>query len=127
MAITEQTRPYETLIRHNADGSIHAHHVQINEVLRDGEVIAATVLSSVTLGTAESAGVDLATVIGQSCLDAIADAEAIRAENAVLLDANAELTQRCETLAGNVTTLEASVQELAAQVQQLQTQLDHAR
>ncbi len=45
MAVIERTRAYETLIRHNADGSIAAHHMTISEVLRDGVVIAATLNS----------------------------------------------------------------------------------
>lgn len=84
MAITEQTRPYETLIRHNDDGSIAAHHQQISEVVKDGVVIAATVLSPVTLGTAEANGVNLADVIGQAVIEAVADAEATRSANLAL-------------------------------------------
>ena len=43
MALSERTRPYETLIRHKEDGTIGAHHVQITEILRDKVIISATI------------------------------------------------------------------------------------
>lgn len=39
MALTEQTRDYEILVRFNPDGKIGAHRQTITEVLRDGEPI----------------------------------------------------------------------------------------
>lgn len=44
MALTERIRLYEVLIRVREDGSAAAHQQKLSEVLRDGEVISATVL-----------------------------------------------------------------------------------
>lgn len=49
MALTERTRPYETLIRHNANGPVGAHHQTITEILRDGAVVSASVNPPVTV------------------------------------------------------------------------------
>lgn len=65
MALTERTRHYETLIRHNPDGTVNAHHVRITELLRDGVVINATLLLPESL---DSAG--LKDVVGAAFLQA---------------------------------------------------------
>ena len=98
MALSERTRPYETLIRHNADGTIGAHHLQITEILRDKAIISATIGEALPLAVAEGQnGLKLADVIGEA--------------------ATAALTQ-AETLQGQVTVLTAERDELAQQVQQ---------
>ena len=98
MALSERTRPYETLIRHKEDGTIGAHHVQITEILRDKIIISATIGEALPLAVAEGQnGLKLADVIGQA--------------------AAAALTQ-VETLQGQVSTLTTERDSLAQQVQQ---------
>lgn len=53
MAITEQTRDYEILIRINADGTVGAQRQTITEIIRDGEVIAATLGEPMPVTAAE--------------------------------------------------------------------------
>jgi len=98
MALSERTRPYETLIRHKDDGTIGAHHVQITEILRDKVIISATIGEALPLAVAEGQnGLKLADVIGQA--------------------AAAALTQ-VETLQGQVSTLTTERDALSEQVQQ---------
>ncbi len=98
MALSERTRPYETLIRHKEDGTIGAHHVQITEILRDKVIISATIGEALPLAVAEGQnGLKLADVIGQA--------------------AAAALTQ-VETLQGQVSTLTTERDALSEQVQQ---------
>lgn len=98
MALSERTRPYETLIRHKEDGTIGAHHVQITEILRDKVIISATIGEALPLAGAEGQnGLKLADVIGQA--------------------AAAALTQ-VETLQGQVSTLTTERDALSEQVQQ---------
>ncbi len=53
MALQEVTREYEILIRYNVDGSIGAHIQRINEILRDSEIVSATVLPPEELTVAQ--------------------------------------------------------------------------
>ena len=96
MTISERTRLYETLIRHNPDGSIGAHHQRINEVLKDGEVIAASLLAPEPLPNVAAADPDLAELIGAAAMAAIADADAQRALVAQLQVQVAVLQQQLE-------------------------------
>lgn len=93
MTITERTRPYETLIRHNPDGSISAHHQRISEIVKDGEVIAASLLDPEPLPNAAAADPDLAAMVGSAALAAIADADHQRAVVAQLQE-QVELLQQ---------------------------------
>jgi hypothetical protein len=61
--ITENTRPYETLIRHNNDGTVSAHHCVITELARDGKILSATIGDPQTLTQAGGA-LNFATVLG---------------------------------------------------------------
>lgn len=94
MAITERTRPYETLVRHNPDGSIGAHHQRISEVVKDGDVIAASLLAPEPLPNAGAADPDLAALIGAAALAAIADADSMRELVAQLQEQVAVLQQQ---------------------------------
>lgn len=74
------TRAYETLIRHNADGSIGAHHTQIREIYDEGELVAARVLDPIPLHLVDTGtGLTLANVLGEATATALAQAEADRA------------------------------------------------
>lgn len=73
--IEERTRPYETLIRHNNDESVSAHHQTISEVVKDGAVIAATVSAPVPLSSVAD---ELGPIIGAAVIAAVADADRLR-------------------------------------------------
>lgn len=88
MALTERTRAYETLIRHQPGGGIGAHHVTITEVLRDGAVINATVNPPQPV-----AGAALEAILGDDLVVALARIETLQAEAMALRTQVAELQQ----------------------------------
>ncbi len=65
MAITERTRAYETLVRHNSDGTTSAQHSRIHEILRDGAVINATIQAPTTITQAVAGGLNAVAVFGE--------------------------------------------------------------
>jgi septal ring factor EnvC (AmiA/AmiB activator) len=91
MTIIERTLPYETMIRHNADGTIGAHHLTINEVVRDGEVIAAQISQALPL-----AGPDVEAAVGQALPAAMSQIASLQAE----LSAKTAQTQSLERIVG---------------------------
>lgn len=97
MPIIETTRPYETLIRHNQDGSIGAHHVRIYEVIKDGQVLSSQLQSPIPLAVAGEQGVPLAQVLGEAAAVALLANEKAQAElaavKAQLAAAQAELAK----------------------------------
>ncbi len=94
MAITERTRPYETLIRHNNDGSVSAHHQTIAEVMKDGAVLVATVSAPIAL---LDVAAELEPIIGAALIAAVADADRLRhaceEKDAQLANLGRELTE----------------------------------
>lgn len=114
MALSERTRPYETLIRHKDDGTIGAHHVQITEILRDKVIISATIGEALPLAVAEGQnGLKLADVIGQAAAAALTQVETLQGQVATLTTERDGLAQQVQQGAG-----------LADQVLALQQQLD---
>ncbi|KTT33809.1 hypothetical protein SB18R_03210 [Pseudomonas oryzihabitans] len=91
MALEERSRPYETMIRHNPDGSIGAHHKRITEILRDGAVISANVEAAVSLAVAEGQdGLKLSEVLGEALPIALLQIDKLQSEVASL---RADLTK----------------------------------
>jgi hypothetical protein len=116
MALTERTRPYETLIRHNADGTVGAHHLQITEILRDKAIISATIGEALPLAVAEGQnGLKLADVIGEAAASALTQAETLQAQVTTLTTERDELALKVQQGAG-----------LPEQVRELQQQLSAA-
>lgn len=114
MALTERTRPYETLIRHKEDGTIGAHHVQITEILRDKVIISATIGEALPLAVAEGQnGLKLADVLGQAAAAALTQVETLQGQVANLTTERDGLAQQVQQGAG-----------LGDQVQALQQQLE---
>lgn len=97
MNIIETTRPYETLIRHNADGSIGAHHQRIYELIKDGQVLTSQLQPPVQLSVAGEQGVPLAQVLGDAAAAALLANEKTQTElfmvKAQLAAAQAELAK----------------------------------
>ena len=125
MALTERNRPYETLIRHNDDGSIGAHHVTISEVLRDGAVITATTNPPVAVE-----GEALALVLGSDLVAALGDNTRLRGvvelQQRQIADGQQQLAAAAESGAKLQARLDATLNEnasLRAALDQLQQQL----
>ncbi|MCS4509127.1 hypothetical protein [Xylophilus ampelinus] len=122
--ITEAIRPYETLIRHNPDGTIGSHHITISEVLRDGNVIAATANPPTAI-----AGADLDAVLGQATVAALVQVDSLKSVLATQTNAHAALMQQHEDLRVQAQAVAADNAELrhqaalALQTQDLQAQL----
>ncbi|WP_186375326.1 hypothetical protein [Pseudomonas oryzihabitans] len=117
MALTERTRPYETLIRHKEDGTIGAHHVQITEILRDKAIISATIGEALPLAVAEGQnGLKLADVLGQAAAAALTQVETLQGQVSTLTTERDGLSQQVKQSEG-----------LGDQVQLLQQQLEAAQ
>jgi hypothetical protein len=86
MAFQQRVRPYETLIRHNADGSIGSHHQRINEGFDDvtGQVYFANIQPPEPLD-----GAGLEAVVGQAFVQATAQIATLQARIAELEAAQA--------------------------------------
>ena len=117
MALSERTRPYETLIRHKEDGTIGAHHVQITEILRDKVIISASIGEALPLAVAEGQnGLKLADVIGEAAAAALTQVETLQGQVTNLTTERDGLVQQVQQGAG-----------LGEQVQALQQQLETAQ
>lgn len=115
MALSERTRPYETLIRHKEDGTIGAHHVQITEILRDKVIISATIGEALPLAVAEGQnGLKLADVIGQAAAAALTQVETLQGQVSTLTTERDGLAQQVQQGAGQADQLQALQQQLEA-------------
>lgn len=113
MAINETTRPYETLIRHNPDGSIGAHHQRLYELIKDGVVLSSQIQAPVQLSVAGEEGLPLAEILGETATAALLATEAAQAARA---NAEAELA-----------TVKSQLEAATAQSATLRQQLDAVR
>lgn len=113
MALTERTRPYETLIRHNNDASIGAHHVTITEVLRDGVVINATLAPPVPIEAETLQG-----ILGADLAAALAYIPRLEAQ---VVDLSQRLDQALQLLHAAHQGIAARDAQIAQQVDELTT------
>ncbi|WP_410210255.1 hypothetical protein [Aquirhabdus sp.] len=104
MAILEQTRPYETLIRHHADGTVTAHHQQIYVLTKDGIVIAENIFDPVALSS-----VDLSQTLGAATVAALG-------ENAQLKTTLTNLQNQLDAAQALATSLQEQVNRLSVPV-----------
>ncbi len=102
MTILEQTRPYETLIRHHADGTVSAHHQQLYVLTKDGVVIAENILDPVALST-----LDLSQALGAATVAALGE--------------NADLKSQLGALQSQLEAAQASAASLQTQLERLTT------
>lgn len=121
MAIAERTRPYETLIRHNADGTIGSHHKLINEVLRDGVVIMANELAPEPVE-----GAALEAVLGQATVAALAELDATRHQLATAQEALRVQGERAQDLDTKLAKAGEDLQRQVAVAAELQQALTAA-
>ena len=124
MALTERTRAYETLIRHNSDGSIGAHHAQIAEVLRDGVVISASPLppADVTSNLAPVLGENLALALAENAR-LVASAVQLQGDKDVLLSQSEVLRSDNGTLRIDNEALRSENEALRSENEALQSQI----
>lgn len=126
MAIIERTRPYETLIRHKEDGSIGAHHSQINEIVKDGVVISASLQPPVSIPEAAAGNPELVALLGQATADALANAEQ---KQQLLTQAQAEIADlqaKAAASAGMLAEAESKLQSKTADAEKAQADLTAA-
>lgn len=124
MALTERDRPYETLIRHHEDGSIGAHHVRINEILRDGIVIQASVGTAIPLATADGqGGLKLSEVLGEATSLALKRVDAVTADYVALTTMHESTLQERDEAKALVEQLQWKVAELTRQLGEAQASL----
>ncbi len=109
MALEQRERPYETLIRHNDDGSIGAHHVTIREILLDGVVINATINAPVPVD-----GQALADVLGADLAAALADNAHLRDQVGQLQAQVQQLQQQLGQASATIDNMQADAQAAAA-------------
>lgn len=81
MAFQQRQRPYETMIRHHADGTIGAHHVTIQELYDD---VSGTILYAQVQPPQPVQGAGLAAVLGQATEAALVEIEVLKARIAEL-------------------------------------------
>lgn len=112
MALTERERSYETLIRHNEDGSVGAHHQTISEVMRDGVVISATLNEPQQLAVLDGeTGQKLADVLGAATTAALADAQRSAASLSAAQGVIQELTAKLASAESECESLRAALSE----------------
>lgn len=121
MALTERRIRYETLIRWHEDGSIGAHQVDLDQVLRDGVVLASTPTAPMQLGTADYKGaIPLSDILGEAASSALARVGALEQS---LSDVNGIAKQQLNQLSEVRAELETAEQTIAG----LQAQLGEGR
>lgn len=112
MALTERTRPYEVLIRFNmtAGGqqTIAAHQLHINEVLKDGAVIAATELPAQPLDPALVSG-----LVGDMLPGLVADRDALAASLTTVTGEKEAALADLATATAELDALKAAIAEAA--------------
>lgn len=120
MALTEKTRPYETLIRHNPDGSIGAHHQTITEILRDKVVIQGSLNDPIPLNVADGKdGLNLSTVLGEALAEVI-NANGKLSEQVSALEG---IKAQAQLLNDAVAVKDEQISDLKAQIELLKVQL----
>lgn len=120
MALKKETRPYETLIRHNADGTLGAQHTQIVEISDGGNVISAQLGDTFPLNVVDEAtGYNLSAVLGETLVAAVASNTDLQGKvtdlNGQLAEAGSAIEQLSNQLATKNSAIEQLNQILAAQ------------
>lgn len=128
MALTERRIRYETLIRWHEDGSIGAHQVDLDQMLRDGAVISSTLTTTMPLGTADYPGVKpLSDILGEAASAALARVDvleqALGEVNGLAQQQLKQLTQASADLDLSRRTVSELQNELAAAKQIIESLL----
>lgn len=76
MALSERRIRYETLIRWHENGTVGAQQIDLDQVLRDGVVLASTPTAPMQLGTADYQGATpLSEILGEAATAALVRVE----------------------------------------------------
>lgn len=126
MALTERRIRYETLIRWHEDGSIGAHQVDLDQMLRDGVVISSTLTTTMPLGTADYPGVTpLSDILGEAASAALARVglleQALGEVNSLAQQQLEQLSQvrsELDTAQADLSTAQQTVADLQVQLAQ---------
>lgn len=103
MNIEHRIRNYEILIRFNENGSLGSHLQEIEEILKEGEVISATPLAPVPLSFVAGEGlVQLQTVLGEATTAALANNIALQLKITELYEQVAEMKELLEAQRGEM-------------------------
>jgi hypothetical protein len=125
MALTERRIRYETLIRWHEDGSIGAHQVDLDQMLRDGVVISSTLTTTMPLGTANYPGVTpLSDILGEAANTALARVDVLEQ---ALGEVNSLAQQQLEQLIhirGELGTAQADYTNAQETIADLRAQLE---
>lgn len=113
MTIEKRTRGYEVLIRINADATIGAHYISIDEWLEDGVVVSGSINDPVCLGAATDNGIKLANIIGEFAVTTLS-------ANEHLSEKISKLDQDAMDAAAFITKLEVSKLDLEADLKNFQ-------
>jgi len=125
MALSEQTRPYETMVRHHADGTIGAHHQTITEILRDKVVIQATVNEPQPLAVADGQnGLKLSEVLGEAATLALKENERLTGEVAASAASLEQAQGQLAQAQGDIANLETSAGEQAVRITEYERRID---
>ena len=90
MAIEERTRPHQTCINYNPDGSFYVTHRSVLEVLRDGAVITQSISEPQSIREDDQAAVQaLQSLLGEGAAAAVRDSR-------LMADEIGELSKRAE-------------------------------
>lgn len=125
MALSEKERPYETMIRHHADGTIGAHHQTITEILRDKVVIQATVNEPIPLAVADGqGGLSLADVMGEAATLALKENERLTGELATSALSLEQTRGQLEQATNEIAQLETAGGEQAVRITEYERRID---
>ncbi|WP_286917590.1 MULTISPECIES: hypothetical protein [Pseudomonas] len=128
MALTERRIRYETLIRWHEDGSVGAHQVDLDQMLRDGVVISSTLTTTMPLGTADYPGVTpLSEILGEAATVALSRVGVLEQ---ALGEVNSLAQQKSEQLSqvrGEMDTKQAELATAQQTIADLQSQLAQGR
>jgi hypothetical protein len=115
---TEETKPYEFLIRFNDDDNVGAQYQTQTKVFKDGLVFSAVIDPPVQLAVLDGeAGALLSDLLGAATVSTLANNTALAAQVAQLNAAGEQLLQE-------FTESQGALEQALLQVQTLQAQID---
>ena len=110
MTLHEISRPYETLIRHHADGGIASHHVRITEIYRDdGGIVSAMLADPLPLSLVDGDDLNFSKIIGDDCALALRANDALKVQLSAEQQNVAALHQQVESLSNNLEKVQQQI------------------
>jgi hypothetical protein len=110
MALSERRIRYETLIRWHENGTVGAQQVDLDQVLRDGVVLASTPTAPMQLGTADYQGVTpLSDILGEAATAALVRVELLEQSLGQMNTIAAQQLEQLIQLQGELSTTQADL------------------